>query len=225
MPIILNFSEKETEELKRFWSNHTIISNDKNREGKSFLIGKKIYKIYNKDYLVENPICRNDLPLESFLFPEEIYTCNNKVFAYRTPYIQNNQFKIETFRNWTIPNIKMIKKALIPLIEDIYVLSKNNIEAIDLAWRNTLFDGEKIYIIDTLDYQIVDEDTEKDNLNSLKNIITCLIANVELAHDAYHTEISDEDLNEYKNLHQYTKEIYQEVKEKYKDKEIKKVKK
>ena len=67
--------------------------------------------------------------------------------------------------------------------------------------------------------------SEKDNLNSLKNIITCLIANIELVHDAYHKEISDEDLDEYKNLHQYIKEEYQKVKEKYKDKEYQKIKK
>ena len=223
MPVILNFTKEETEELKKFWSSHETIA-EKTREGKPYLIGKSVYKIYNEDYEAENPICKSDLPLDSFLFPEEIYTYNNKVFAYKTPYIPNNQFKIKRFRNWIIPDIRKIKKALIPLVKDIYVLSKNNIRAIDLAWRNTLFDGEKIYIVDTLDYQIVDDDPEEDNYKSLKTIITCLMLNVELAHDQFDIELSEEDLKEYKNLHLYIKEIYEKTKEEYKDKEIQKIK-
>ena len=224
MPVILNFNKEEKEELKRFWSSHEIITKG-GSEGKPYLIGKNIYKIYNEDYETETPICKSDLPLDSFLFPEEIYTYNNKIFAYKTPYIPNNQFEIKTFRNWVIPDIKKVKKALIPFVKDVYVLSRNNINAIDLVWHNTLFDGERIYIVDTIDYQIVDEDPEEDNYKSLKNIIICLMLNAELAHNQYNVKLSDEDLKEYKNLPLYIKEIYKKTKEEYKDKEIQKIKK
>lgn len=222
MSLIFDFNEEEKEIFKNNIKKHQSLK--PGGEGICYVIGKDTYKIYKDDRDIENPICKDDLNLESFLFPEEVYRCNKKIFSYKTPYIENNEFKITTFRNWKIPNIDKIKKALIPLIRDIYILSKNNIYAIDLAWRNTLFDGEKLYVIDTLDYEILDEDQLEDNLESLKNIITCLIANVNLAHTAYHVEISENDLNEYQNLHIYTKEILKKVQEEYKDKEIQKIK-
>lgn len=222
MSLILDFNEKEKEIFKNNIEKHQSLK--PGGEGTCYVINDDTYKIYREERDIENPICKDDLNLESFLFPEEIYRCNNKIFSYKTKFIQNNEFKIPSFRNWKIPNINKIKKALIPLIKDIYILSKNNIYAIDLAWRNTLFDGEKLYIIDTLDYEIVDEDQLEDNIKSLKNIITCLIANVNLAHEAYHVEISENDLKEYQNLHIYTKEILKQVQEEYKDKEVQKIK-
>lgn len=218
MSLIFDFRVEEKEVFKNNIEKHQSLR--PGGEGICYAIGNDVYKIYKNDRDIEKPICKDDLNLESFLFPEEIYRCNNKIFSYKTPYIENNEFKITSFRNWKIPNVNKIKEALIPLVRDIYILSKNNIYAIDLTWRNTLFDGEKIYIIDTLDYEIVDEDPLEDNIKSLKNIITCLIANVDLAHTAYHVEISENDLKEYKNLHQYTKEVLKQIQEEYKDKEI-----
>lgn len=222
MSLIIDFNEEEKNNFKNNIEKQKYLN--QGGEGICYLIGNNVYKIYKEDYDIENPICKDDLDLKSFLFPEEIYKCNNKIFSYKTPYIDNNEFKITSFRNWRIPNINKIKEALIPLIKDLYVLSKNNIYAIDLTWRNILFDGENIYIIDTLDYEKEDEDTLDDNIESLKNIITCLIANVDLAHNAYHVEISENDLKEYENLPQYISDTLKQVQEEYKDKEIQKIK-
>ena len=145
MSLIFDFNEEEKEIFK--YNIQKQQSLRPGGEGICYVIGNNVYKIYKEDRIIENPICKDDFDLESFLFPEEIYRCNNKIFSYKTHYIENNEFKIPSFRNWNIPNINNIKKALIPLIRDIYILSKNNIEAIDLTWRNTLFDGEKLYIM------------------------------------------------------------------------------
>ena len=223
MSLIFDFNEIEKENFKSSIKKHKSLR--PGGEGTCYVVGNSVYKLYKEDRDIENPIGKEDLDLESFLFPEEIYRCNNKIFSYKTPYIENNEFIIKTFRNWKIPDINKIKKALIPLIRDIYVLSKNNIEAIDLTWRNALFDGERFYIIDTLDYETVDEDTLGDNISSLKEIIKCLILNIKVAHEHYNITISESDLKEYEGLFQYINDTLKNIEEEDKNNEVKKIKK
>ena len=87
----------------------------------------------------------------NFLFPEEIYVSDNKIFASKTRYVED-KMSIKRVYAGVLPDIYKIKDALIQLINDIYVLSKNDILAIDMAWRNLLFDGENLYAIDTMNY-------------------------------------------------------------------------
>ena len=221
MSVILNFNEKEKEEFKKHCKKHKRIDDGCGCEGECFLIGNDVYKLYNDDYKVNNPICKDDLPLESFLFPTEIYTYNNKVFAYKTPYIQKNQLRLNSFSTGNTPDIKKIKNALSILIKDIYVLSQNNIEAIDFTYRNTIFDGERFYIIDTLDYEKVDENTYQNNISALKEIIDCFMLNCILACDIYNNPYNDKEIEEIHGLLDYIDKIATKTEEEHENKKIK----
>lgn len=203
MSVILDFTESEMNQLKESWKQHKKIGSG--NDGDCFLVGNEVYKILNTEYKKDDNIfiCKNDLELDSFLFPTEIYTCNDYIFAYKTPYIPINQLKLKEIRSGNIPDINKFKKAIDSLMRDISVLSKNNIAAIDLSWRNALFDGERFQIIDTLDYEIVEEDPYKDNIESLKDIITCFILDCELANQMYHISKEDLSLDECKKLIKY----------------------
>lgn len=217
MSLILDFTKEEKETLKENWKKNKLIG--QGTDGNCFLINNDVYKIYDEDSKIHNPITRDDLPLESFLFPTEIYTCDKKVFAYKTPYIKTNQLRISSLRSGNIPDIDKFKKALTLFIQDIYVLSENNIIAIDLAWRNTLFDGEKFCVIDTLDYEIDDHNTYEENINSLKSIIKCFILDCNLAHDTFNVSFANNSLEEFQNMLTYIDEISENIKEKFQNQE------
>ena len=210
MSTIIEFNQKEKKqfiksiEKSKYWL-------DVGCEGNCYLINKDVYKVYKNTCtpIICNTICKDDLDLKSILFPNEIYTCDQVVFAYKTDrYIQgNNLLNIEC------PNLDSIKKALKPLIKDIYVLSKNHIFADDLSSPNLLFDGKRFYIIDTLRYEHHNElDVEqiyKENINLL--IYECFFPFI---HENDH----------YYELIPYIKKLAKKVQEEYKDKETQKIK-
>ncbi|MBR5370062.1 MAG: hypothetical protein IK137_02025 [Bacilli bacterium] len=230
MSVIINFTKEEAIKLKENWQQYNQIGKPGN-EGKCYLINNEVYKIYNDNYELEkytsNPICKDDLNLESFLFPEEIYTYGkeNYVFAYKTtPYVEKDVLKISLLRKHIIPDINKIKEALKVLIKDIYILSRNNIYAVDLAKRNMLFDGEKFYVIDTLDYDIVDEYTYLDNIELLKKAINCFILDCNIACEAYDISKEEIHLDECKDLINYINRIAIDTQEELDTKEVQKIK-
>jgi hypothetical protein len=229
MSVILNFTKEEANKLIKEWKKYKLIG--EGAEGKCYLVNNEVYKIYDPVYELEkytsNPICKDDLNLESFLFPEEIYTYGEEknVFAYKTtPYIEKNVLKISLFRKHIIPDINKIKKALEVLIKDIYILSRNNIAAIDFAKRNLLFDGEKFYVIDTLDYDVVDEYTYLDNITILKNSINCFILDCEVACEIYSISKDEIHLDECKDLINFINKVAIDTQEELDTKEVQKIK-
>ncbi|MBR5370132.1 MAG: hypothetical protein IK137_02380 [Bacilli bacterium] len=229
MSVILNFTEEEAKKLKNNWGKNNLIGTG--AEGECYLVKNDVYKIYDPVYELEkythNPICKDDLKLESFLFPEEIYTYGkeNYVFAYKTtPYVED-VLKISLLRQHIIPDINKIKEALKILIKDIYILSRNNVVAIDFAKRNLLFDGEKFYAIDTLDYDIVDEYTYLDNIDLLKKAINCFILDCKMACEIYGISKEEIHLDECEDLINYINRITIDTQEELDTKKVQKIKK
>ena len=229
MSVILNFNEEEANKLKKQWQQYPKIGSG--AEGECFLVNNEVYKIYDPVYELDkytsNPICKDDLNLESFLFPEEIYTYGkeNNLFAYKTtPYVEKDVLKISLLRKHIIPDINKIKKALEILIKDIYILSRNNIAAIDFAKRNLLFDGNRFHVIDTLDYDVVDEYTYLDNITVLKNSINCFILDCEVACELYGISKEEIHLDECKNLINFINKVAIDTQEELDTKEVQKIK-
>lgn len=232
MPVILNFTKEEKEKLKAKWKQYKKIGKPSN-EGNCYLFDNTVYKIYDEDFYElykysHTPLCKCDLDLESFIFPTEIYTHGeeNYLFGYiSTPYVEKDALNISLLRKHIIPDINKIKEALKVLIEDIYVLSRNNIDAIDFEKRNLLFDGNKFYVIDTLDYEIVDENAYSNNINRLIKAIACFIIDCETANYAFGVSKEELHLDEVERLIEYIDETAKKIQEEYKDKEVQKIKK
>lgn len=214
MSLILHYSEDEKNILERNWKHNKEIG--KGSEGTCYLVDNEIFKVYNEDYVnhnINNYICRDDLDLESFLFPIEIYTCNNKVFACKTKYINNNFFDKNTLYFGITTDLNKLKEALIPFIKDVYELSKNNIVAKDLP-LNTMFDGEKLYAIDTLSYKKVNYDPYEENINLVKDIIELYIESYEFFYEELNGE-NKEFKDECRKLIPYIESTSERIKEEY----------
>ena len=240
MSTIIEFNQKEKNkfiksiEKKEYWLNG-------GDEGSCYLINGDVYKIFrgicNHNYIISNTLCKDDINLESFIFPTEIYTCNQIVFGCKTDtYIPENKIYERRLYSGKFPSIDNIKKALPQLIKDIYFLSEKHVFADDLAWRNLMFDGKKLYVIDTLDYEIHNEvDVEKiykENINLL--IYECFnpfITEYEYRYKEYSTlpykpyEVKEERLKKLYNLIPYIKKVAKQIQLEHEEKEIQKIKK
>lgn len=233
MSTIIDFTYKETKnflsriEKDEFWL-------DAGGESDCYLINGHVYKIYGLGFnLIDNTICKDDLDLESILFPNELYMYDKRIFACKTDkFIPENKIKADKLQKGEFPDLDSIKNALEQLIKDIYVLSRNHIYADDLAWKNLLFDGEKFYIIDTLRYEHHDnrpvEQIYKENINLL--IYECFepfayvyYINYKSSESKQH-EIDEEVFDKLDELTSYIKELAKQVQEEYKDKEVQKIK-
>lgn len=237
MSVIIDFNEEEKNRLlKCIKKEKYLLKYGQGGEGSCYLIKGNVYKAFHCGWCsTNNTICKDDLNLESFLFPNEIYTYDQGVFACKTDtYISDNQINTHNLDNGKFPNIDNIRKALVPLIEDIYTLSKNHIRVVDLAWRNLLFDGGKFYVIDTLNYI---EENEKDeneifeaNIKDLKD--NCIYPFIEAYSGRYrHYSTIDKQYTDYEKIRKklfklipYFDKIVKQVQEKHKDKEVQKIK-
>ena len=220
MPII-NYSCDQRDKLIRFWKRHPHIKDSK--EGSLYLIDNEVYKIYYEEESEKNPICRENLYLETFLFPTEIYMHNGKVFGYKTPYIEKNLLGYKKMVKGWNPDIVQFKKALDQFIFDTFVISMNHIETIDFVFRNTIYDGNKFYIIDTLNYQVTDEDTLPENIDKLKSIIKCFVLDYNLATELRCIPKDENALKEVNGLEEYIENKFQELIKTYQDEDIKKM--
>lgn len=170
MSIILEFNEEEKQQLINTWTKSFSVGHGE--ESICYKIDDYVYKVLNNQSKphYDNSICNNEMKVSSFLFPEEIYTSNDEIFAYKTKYTRN-EIDDKRISAGVLPDINKIKDALPSFIRDLIILSKNNIIATDLSWRNLLFDGEKLYAIDTLNYARIGHNPTN---TYIKNI-TCLV--------------------------------------------------
>ncbi len=174
MPII-NFDKEQRRIIANNWKHLKNVG--KGTEADCYLDGNNVYKVYNdnkKDHCINNIICKDDLDLEHILFPNEIFKCDDEVFATRTKYIEENYFNTDHIYLGNTPDLDKLKKALEPFIKDIYELSNNYIYAKDLS-LNTIFDGENLYAIDTLTYEKVSYNPYESNIELAKGIIELYI--------------------------------------------------
>ena len=226
MSTIIEFNQKEKNKfiksIEKKGNNF-----DKGTEGYCYSINDDVYKIFTGTCNINNNICKDDLNLESFLFPTEIYTCDQRIFAYKTDtYIKDNKIALGKIQNGEYPDIDSIKEALEQLIKDLYILSRNHIFADDLAWCNLLFNGKKFYVVDTLRYEHhneLDVDEIYDgNIYLLKQ--ECFTRFINEYYYNSNNDVSEE-LKKLDTLIPYIKETAKRIKEDYKEKEVQKIKK
>lgn len=105
---------------------------------------------YEQRYLCDcqDAIFSNELQLDSFIFPDELYVVDGLIVGYREKYFENDLFHTDLDMNYSIENLI---KAREKFIEDTKVLTEHGYQLFDLA-RNILFDNNKLVAIDTLDY-------------------------------------------------------------------------
>lgn len=242
MSTIIEFNQKEKKKfIKNIEKKEYMLDNGSGDEGTCYLINGDVYKVFhgtlNCNYIISNTLCKDDIDLESFIFPTEIYTCDQIVFGCKTDtYISENKIHERRLYSGKFPSIDNIKRALPQLIRDIYLLSRNHVFADDLAWRNLMFDGKKLYVIDTLDYEIHNEiDVEiiyKENINKL--VYECFspfIYEYEFRYRGYSNlphkpyKVDEEKLKKLNNLTSYIKKVAKQVQIEFEEKEVQKIKK
>ena len=237
MSVIIDFNEEEKNQLlKSIKKEEYLLKYGHGSQGICYLINGNVYKVFHCGWCrTNNTICKDDLNLKSFLFPNEIYIHDQGVFACKTDtYIENNQISVHNLDDGKFPDINSIRKALVPLIEDIYTLSENHIRAIDLAWRNLLFDGKSFFIIDTLNY--IEENEVDRNIIYEANIIDlkkdCIYPFIEAYSGRYRRYSTiDKQYTDYEKIRKklfklipYFDKLAKKIQEEYKDKEVQKIK-
>lgn len=138
-------------------------------EGKDNKAYKLIEYAPEGAYLVENVITKDDINLQSFAFPEEVYTVDGVVRGYKTEYIENDLFgPSNTYNIKTMDSINFdtLSKSYKVMLKDVVELSKHNILIYDMPF-NILFDNKKLTAIDTCCYKKVNDSPLEDNIKSL----------------------------------------------------------
>lgn len=126
--------------------------------------GAKLYdlnkvKLYiNRDYEViknqkydnlkiSDVIMDSDYNLDSFIFPSELYVCENEIIGYKAKYFRSDVLE-STFGHI---NIDALVQAREKFIEDMKALTNDGYYLFDMGY-NLLFNNKKLCAIDTLDY-------------------------------------------------------------------------
>ena len=152
---------RSKEELIKYLSNYKLVEVGIGTEGKCFKTDNKAIKILNNplksNYHKDRIITKKDINLDSFLFPEELYTVNNIVYGYTTEYIEGDIFNKKTPSK--IDELALLK-AYKKILEDVKALSKNQILIYDIS-NNLLFNNKELKAIDTLEYSRKDDSYAK----------------------------------------------------------------
>lgn len=125
------------------------------------LILKDMSDSYDPIYLSKKPniIMSDDLKLDSFIFPDELYVCDDLIVGYKSKY-----FKGDIFEDiYSDINVKSLIKAREKFIEDLKIITNEGYFLFELPC-NVLFNNKKLCAIDTLDY------IKKDNVELKENI-------------------------------------------------------
>lgn len=141
----------------------------------------KAYKLFHiisdenvgQEYDVNEIITTDDIKLESFAFPEELYVVDGIFKGYKSEYCNNNIFNDEFLSeptNIVNINFKKLLKAYYKMKKDVIKLSSKNIRIYDLSY-NLLFDGENLTGVDTCGYY-KSENALEHNLSCLDSAIT-----------------------------------------------------
>ena len=97
-------------------------------------------------------IMEDDMPLESFMFPKELFILNDQIIGYKSNYFQGNIIKNNS-DSFIDPDTLI--KARNRMIKDIEVLTSKGYYLFELP-RNLLFNNERLCAIDTLDYRRIE---------------------------------------------------------------------
>lgn len=121
------------------------------------------------DYMnPEDIIMSDEVEIENFLFPEKLVFVNGKVRAYKTKYIPNDTFGLYLYPENV--DFEKLVSAYYDFLNQVIAISKKNIVFYDLAY-NLIFNNEKLYAIDTIEYE-KKENVLEENIKSLKYAIS-----------------------------------------------------
>ena len=148
------------DEFKNFIKNNDSgIFVGQGSEGKCFL-GKNgnIYKDLTvgdciENYNIDEIITEDDISLDSFAFPKTLFIVGDELVGYTAKHVENDIFENSNLEFPELDQINFDKllEAREKMIEDIKILTENQIGIFDLSY-NLLFDGEKLVGVDTLGY-------------------------------------------------------------------------
>ena len=99
-------------------------------------------------------ITEEDMKLESFLFPTELFIVDDTVAGYRAPYFKGDIFNRMDEKAGKVINLENLANARETMIRDVEALTKAKYKIEDIE-NNLMFDGKKLKAIDTLEYHKV----------------------------------------------------------------------
>ncbi len=119
-------------------------------------------KMYNPEKL----ITEDDIKLDSFKFPKDLYVCNDELLGYSSSYFRGDLFNDNTYGRYKrIDLIKLLNASKV-MLKDINSLTDNHIYSYDL-YSNMMFDGNVLAACDTLNYyRDYSDDLDEKNLSN-----------------------------------------------------------
>ena len=169
------------------------------------------YKLYSDELInsknssirkkVNQIITTSEIKSDVFIFPEELYVENGTLLAHKTKYIEKNIFGKENM-NDSILHLKeqQIVTAYLNMVKDIVDISKKGILLVDAVGDNLLYDGEKMYYIDTCEYEKVNQDENELFLENKKRFDSCI-------QNIFNSYYKLEDEGTIENIEEYVKKI------------------
>lgn len=165
--------------FKKFLKGKDLIYVDDGSEGTCFKSRKdgKAYKIFNQGdsfnsgvfYNLDEIITKDDMDIDSFSFPEDLFIIDGVLKGYSMTYYPNNLFSnshMYEINGLLNINFKKLLKAYYKLKKDVITLSLNHVSIFDMPY-NLLFDGERLIALDTCGYKKKDSDVLEKNLAQL----------------------------------------------------------
>lgn len=161
-----------TEEFERFFSNIRKKFIASGGEGEVYLTSnneviKYMKESFDPKFLSESKdiIMADDIKLDSFIFPKELYVIDDQIVGYKEDYFKGNIIK---FNGGNIKNINVdaLERARFRMIKDIEILTFQGYYLLELP-RNILFDNKKLCAIDTLDYRKTKHVSLEANISAL----------------------------------------------------------
>lgn len=137
------------------------------------LLGKdgKAYKDFTvgfmaDEYLVDDVVTIEDTDVESFVFPDTLFAIDNNVLGYKSKCVHKDDldYKYLFMNGLDHINFDRLIAAYGIMYNDALVLANQGIRIFDLSY-NVMFDGDRLYGIDTCGYRKIgrDEDVTEHN--------------------------------------------------------------
>lgn len=121
---------------------------------------------------VNKIITSDDVSVESFNFPNVLFAHNGCLIGHTSKFVSNDLFDDEMFYDYGIEHINFdtLINAYYKMLNDAEILADLNIKIFDLSY-NVMFDGERLYGIDTDHYEKVDYPVLEHNKSCVNNAL------------------------------------------------------
>ena len=134
-----------------------------------------VYKLYDgicdSHINPENVITKDELDLDSFNFPREVYVVNGEVKGHKSDFFPHNKFVFywDSDEDFQL-DYEALANAYDAFIQDIHKISEAGILLFELCY-NLMFDGKRLVACDTCEYKkLNDFDFEELFLKNVDNL-------------------------------------------------------